>query len=217
MAVHGGPGAAHECILSFTDLHEKYGIPVIFYDQIGCGHSTRLREKAGDEDFWTVQLFINELENLVDFFELRKRGFDVLGQSWGGMLGGVYGARQPVGLRRLVLANAPGSASLLQQGERALVEKLPPKVREAIEKGERSGDYESEEYKKACLVFYQRHLCRLDPWPPEVSKALEHLEEDPTVYSTMYVCIAAWEKSSWKTRETLTKILPGTVPQNSRV
>ncbi|KAL9623738.1 MAG: hypothetical protein Q9160_001968 [Pyrenula sp. 1 TL-2023] len=68
----------------------------------------------------------------------------------------------------------------------ALVKKLPKDVCEAIEEGERTGDYESEEYKSACLVFYHKHLCRLDPFPPEVAAALGHLEEDPTVYTTMY-------------------------------
>ncbi|KAI9685739.1 MAG: hypothetical protein M1822_004299 [Bathelium mastoideum] len=166
ITAHGGPGAAHEYLLAFTDLHEKYGIPIIFYDQIGCGRSTRLREKAGDKGFWTIQLFINELENLINFFNLQHRSFDFLGQSWG--------------------ANTPSSVPLFIKGENALVERLPEDVRKAIEEGERTGDYESEQYKKACLVFYHKHLCRLDPWPPEVSKALEHLAEDPTVYTTMY-------------------------------
>lgn len=167
------------------DLYEKYGIPVIFYDQVGCGRSTRLSEKAGDKTFWSVQLFINELENLVDFFGLRRRGFDLFGQSWGGMLGGAYAAQQPVGLRRLILADAPSSISLLLEGERVLVKKLPKEACEAIEEGERTGDFESERYKEACLVFYRKHVCRVDPWPPELVTAFGHLEEDPTVYLTM--------------------------------
>ncbi len=87
ITLHGGPGGAHEYMLPFADLHQKYGKTVIFYDQVGCGKSTRLREKAGDEAFWTVELFIEELDNLVDYLGLRTRGYDVLGQSWGGMLG----------------------------------------------------------------------------------------------------------------------------------
>lgn len=185
ITAHGGPGAAHEYLLPFTDLYDKYGIPVIFYDQIGCGRSTRLREKSGDEAFWSIQLFINELENLVDYLGLRRRGFDFLGQSWGGMLGGVYAAQHPVGLRKLILADAPSSIPLLLKGEMALVKKLPKDTREAIEEGERTGDYESDNYKNACLVFYHKHLCRLDPFPPELAAALGHLEEDPTVYTTM--------------------------------
>lgn len=48
------------------DLPTKYGIPVIFYDQIGCGRSKCLPEKMGDEGFWTVDLFIHQLETLID-------------------------------------------------------------------------------------------------------------------------------------------------------
>ncbi|KAI9697147.1 MAG: hypothetical protein M1820_007882 [Bogoriella megaspora] len=101
----------------------------------GCGRSTRLREKAGDESFWTVELFIKELENLVEFFGLQHRGFNFLGQSWGGMLGG-----------HLILADAPSSVPFLLKGENELVKKLPEDVRKAIGEGERTGDYESGQY-----------------------------------------------------------------------
>lgn len=50
------------------------------YDQIGCGRSTDLPEKLGDEAFWSVELFVAELDNLG----LRETGFHLLGQSWGG-------------------------------------------------------------------------------------------------------------------------------------
>ncbi|KAL9621736.1 MAG: hypothetical protein Q9160_003854 [Pyrenula sp. 1 TL-2023] len=187
IAAHGGPGAGHEYLLPLSDLHTKYAIPVIFYDQLGCGKSTRLPEKAGDEAFWTVQLFISELENLVDYFGLRRRqhGFDFLGQSWGGMLGGAYAAQQPVGLRRLILADAPSSVPLFLEGVKALVKKLPKEACEAIEEGERMGDFGGEKYKEGCLVFYRRHVCRVEPWPEELVTAFGHLEEDTTVYLTM--------------------------------
>jgi L-proline amide hydrolase len=186
VTAHGGPGAAHEYLLPFTDLHAKYGITVVFYDQIGCGQSTRLREKEGDEEFWSVDLFIKELDNLVDFLGLRESKFDLLGQSWGGMFGSVYAARQPLGLRKLILADAPASIPLMQKGVKELVKLLPQSVQDALSECHRRGDYESEKYKAACLVFYKRHLCRMDPWPEEINIALGHLEDDPTVYGTLY-------------------------------
>ena len=185
ISLHGGPGACHEYLLPLKDLNEQYGIPVVFYDQIGNGRSTRLREKAGDEAFWVEDLFRAELDNLIDYFGLRKRGFDILGQSWGGMFGSKYAALQPEGLRKLVLADAPASVELCLQGERALRAMLPKDVQEVLNRCEREGDVESEEYEQACVVFYKRHLCRLDPWPAEVVTALTHLKEDPTVYRTM--------------------------------
>lgn len=183
--VHGGPGATHVYLLPFIDLHIKYGIPVIFYDQVGCGNSTHIREKNRDEAFWTVDLFIQELDNLVDHLDLRKHGYDILGQSWGGMLGGVYAARTPVGLRKVVLADSPASVPLMQKGVDQLVKGLPDDVQRDLEECTRDEDFESDKYKDACLVFYKKHLCRIYPFPGDVEKALTQLEDDPTVYGTM--------------------------------
>ncbi|RYP75943.1 hypothetical protein DL769_003709 [Monosporascus sp. CRB-8-3] len=68
-------------LTSLTDQLEQYGISIVFYDQIGCGRSTQLCEKVSDEPFWTSDLFIVELDNLVDHLKLRYEGFYLLGQS----------------------------------------------------------------------------------------------------------------------------------------
>jgi proline-specific peptidase len=182
---HGGPGAGYGYLTPLTDLTEKYGIPVIFYDQIGCGQSTHLPEKKGDAAFWGTDLFIAELDNLVDHLQLRTQGFSILGQSWGGMLAGVYGARRPAGLKSLILSSAPADVELAVKGEKALIDKLPEQVRKTIYECEEKGDYESPAYKEACTAFYKKHMCLLDPFPEELSSALANLEADPTVYSTM--------------------------------
>lgn len=53
IALHGGPGAGHEYLSPLGDLYAApYNIPTVLYDQIGCGRSTHLREKNGDEAFW---------------------------------------------------------------------------------------------------------------------------------------------------------------------
>ncbi|KAI0021240.1 hypothetical protein F4780DRAFT_790370 [Xylariomycetidae sp. FL0641] len=36
IALHGGPGAGHDYRVPLTDLTSRQGVPVIFYDQIGC-------------------------------------------------------------------------------------------------------------------------------------------------------------------------------------
>ena len=83
VAIHGGPGARHEYITSLNDLHETYEIPIIYYDQVGCGRSTRFTESQ-DGSFWTLDLFLEELENLIEHFSLHQVGFYILGHSWGG-------------------------------------------------------------------------------------------------------------------------------------
>ncbi|TGO55325.1 hypothetical protein BOTNAR_0247g00170 [Botryotinia narcissicola] len=88
IVLHGGPGACHEYLLPLEDLAPS--IPLVFYDQIGNGLSTHLPEKAGDEAFWSVKLFQDELDNLISHLELKDRFIDVCGHSWGGMLAAVW-------------------------------------------------------------------------------------------------------------------------------
>jgi len=100
IVLHGGPGATHDYVLSLTDL-ARDGRAVIHYDQLGNGRSTHFPDRGAD--FWTVDLFVRELHNLVDELGLRS-GHHVLGQSWGGFLAQEYALTQPEGLRSLVLA-----------------------------------------------------------------------------------------------------------------
>ncbi|KAI1412056.1 proline-specific peptidase [Hypoxylon sp. FL1857] len=187
IVAHGGPGAGHEYLLAFADLWREFGLPVIFYDQIGCASSTHLPQKAGDKSFWQEQLFQDELDNLIDHLDLRRKpGFHLLGQSWGGMLGSAFAARQPQGLRRLVLASALASKELAIRGTRLLRDQMPPDMRQALDEAEQKGEYDSPEYKQALDFYYRKHVCRADPFPPaELLPALKHLSEDTTVYRTM--------------------------------
>ncbi|KAI1433336.1 Alpha/Beta hydrolase protein [Xylaria sp. CBS 124048] len=185
IALHGGPGAGHEYLSPLIDLYEKHGMPIVFYDQVGCGRSTHLREKMGDANFWTFALFTRELDCLVDHLNLRTKGFYVLGQSWGGMLGSTYAALQPPGLRKLVLSGSPASIPLLVKGTRALLGKLPEPERTILAECDKKGDYESEEFENASQAFYTRHVCRVVPYPEDVLAAFKNLKEDPSVYMTM--------------------------------
>ncbi|KAI0521991.1 Alpha/Beta hydrolase protein [Xylaria bambusicola] len=185
VALHGGPGAGHEYLSPLTDIYEKYDIPIVFYDQVGCGRSTHFREKYGDTNFWTFELFIKELDNLVDHLQLREKGFFILGQSWGGMLGGAYAALKPKGLRKLVLAGSPASIPLMLKGSRELLAALPEPARTTLEECDKKGDHESEEFENAAKEFYGRHVCRLDPYPEDVLCAFKNLKDDPSAYHTM--------------------------------
>ncbi|KAI2617256.1 proline-specific peptidase [Hypomontagnella submonticulosa] len=187
IVAHGGPGAGHEYLLTFADLWREYGLPVIFYDQIGCASSTHLPHTAGDRTFWQEQLFQDELDNLIDHLDLRRDpGFHFFGQSWGGMLGAAFATRQPQGLRRLVLASALASKELATRGTRLLRDQMPPEMRQALDDAEERGEYDSPAYKEALDFYFRKHVCRADPFPPaELLPALKHLSEDTTVYRTM--------------------------------
>ncbi|KAJ7055561.1 proline iminopeptidase [Mycena amicta] len=184
VTLHGGPGVPHSYLLSMTDLATKYGIPVIFYDQLGNGNSTHLPEKNGDEGFWTEQLFLDELLNLLKFLGINDN-YDLLGQSWGGMLASRHASLQPRGLNRLIIESSPASMPLWVDAAAHLRTLLPPDVAKTLTDNEAADTTSSAEYQRAMDVFYAKHVCRTQPFPKEVLESLSWIEKDPTVYFTM--------------------------------
>jgi L-proline amide hydrolase len=181
VVLHGGPGCTHDYVDSFKGLAAR-GRAVIHYDQLGNGRSTHLREKGAD--FWTPRLFLDELENLLRHLKIDGR-YHVLGQSWGGMLAAEHAVTQPNGLRALVIANSPASMELWVREANRLRETLPPQTQATLLKHERAGTTDDPEYKDAVRVFYDRHVCRVTPWPDEVARTFKAIDDDPTVYMTM--------------------------------
>ena len=179
--LHGGPGAAHNYVDAYK-LLSLQGRAVIHYDQLGCGNSTLLPDKGGD--FWTVQLFIDELNNLVD--HLRQRAaFHVLGQSWGGMLGAEYGITRPTGLKSLVIANSPASMALWSSEAMRMRKDMPQYIQDALNRHEAAGTTSDPEYQAATMWVYERHVCRVVPFPPEVKATFDQVARNPTVYNVM--------------------------------
>jgi L-proline amide hydrolase len=180
VAVHGGPGSTHDYLLNLAELAD-HGWPVVHYDQIGNGGSTHL--PGAGADFWTVRLFLDELANL-----LSRLGIDdyvLYGQSWGGMLAAKHASARPAGLRGLVIANSPASYPLWLREMEVLRAQLPPGVDETLRRHEAAGTTTSDEYYEAMRPFYERHVCRLNPWPRDYMASFYEIYNDPTVYYTM--------------------------------
>jgi L-proline amide hydrolase len=182
IVVHGGPGATHDYLESVAEVLHRVGRPCVLYDQIGCGRSQHLRDAPAD--FWTVELFRRELNALLDHLQIGNR-YHVLGQSWGGMLGMEHALEHPPGLRSLVVADSPASMDLWVQEANRLRELLPDDVQETLTRHEAAGTTDSPEYEQAMMVFYERHVCRIVPFPDSLQRTFAQLNEDPTVYHTM--------------------------------
>ncbi|MDX6314961.1 MAG: L-proline amide hydrolase [Streptomyces sp.] len=177
----GGPGAGHDYTLRIARIAEQ-GRPVVHYDQLGIGLSTHLPDRR--TDFWTVQLFLDELDNLLAALGI-DGGYHLLGQSWGGMLAAEHAVRRPAGLRSLVIANSPASMELWLAAAAGLRAGLPPEVQKTLLAHESAGTTDSPEYQAAEKVYNDRHVCRIVPNPPEVEATWAKLAADPTVYHTM--------------------------------
>jgi L-proline amide hydrolase len=182
VALHGGPGAAHDYLESVAEHAALAGRPCVLYDQIGCGRSQHLPEAPAE--FWTVELFRRELNALLGHLQIAER-YHVLGQSWGGMLGMEHALEHPTGLRSLVVADSPASMELWVAEANRLRALLPADVQETLTRHEAAETTDSDEYARAMIVFYERHLCRIVPFPDSFQRTFAQMNDDPTVYRTM--------------------------------
>jgi len=175
--LHGGPGGGS---LYLKPLERLAGADrrVVMYDQLGCGQSDRPQ----DPSLWRADRFVDELELLRRHLELES--FDLYGHSWGGMLATAYALAHQHHLRSLVLASSIAVAALLKREMGRLLRGFPDDLRESLRRHEHAGTTDSPEYEDAIMTVYRRHLCRCDPWPPEVVKTFEDFAMD--VYVPMW-------------------------------
>lgn len=178
LCLHGGPGATHD-YLEPLEAMAATGRRVIFYDQLGAGNS----DHPHNPSLWTVPLFVEEVGVVRRALGLEH--LHILGQSWGGMLGMEYALTQPEGLASLIVADSPASIPQWIAEANRLRAELPPYVQGTLLKHEAAGTTDDPAYQEAMLVFYRRHVCRLDPWPDCVDRTFEKLQKDPEVYNTM--------------------------------
>jgi proline-specific peptidase len=166
--------------LESLDAFAATGRQVVYYDQLGTGNS----EQPHDPSLWTVDYYLHELAEVRKELELEE--VHLVGQSWGGMLAMEYALTQPAGLRSLILASAlSNTAEWVAEANRLRAE-LPADVQAILKKHEGAGTTDGKEYEDAMMVFYRKHLCRMDPWPAGQLRTFEKLERNPEVYHTMW-------------------------------
>ena len=99
IVIHGGPGQDYRYLLSLKALSDKYR--VVFYDQRGTGLSPRVEASE-----LTLQSSIEDLDRIVNYYSPDEK-VNILGHSWGGMLGSAYLAKYPDKVHKIILAE-PG-------------------------------------------------------------------------------------------------------------
>lgn len=177
LCLHGGPGMPHDYLQPLAAMAET-GRRVIFYDQLGCGRSAR----PDNPSLWTVDFFLDELSVVRETLGLER--CHLLGSSWGGMLAMEYALTRPAGLASLVLASSPASIPQWIDEARRLRQDLPEEVQHVLTRHEEAGTTDGPEYQEATMLFYRRHLCRLNPWPGFVERTFEGMGKQ--VYGTMF-------------------------------
>jgi len=167
IAIHGGPGFPHYYLEPLELLADER--PVIFYDQRGCGKSDPLT----DTSLMTIEFFVGELKALIKQLNLKR--YHIMGQSWGTMISCDFALTQPKGLKSMVFSGPCLSALFWEQDQREHIKALPQDMQEAIYFSEATGDYSTPEYQAAIMEFYNRYVCRINPWPESLMKSMNEI------------------------------------------
>lgn len=175
--LHGGPGASSIYLEALMPLCDA-GYQVVRYDQLGSGQS----DHPDDTSLWTVDHFCAELEVVRQALGFEK--MHLLGQSWGSFLALEYVLTHPQHLATVTLYS--GAASTLEcfDGMNSLRNQLPTETVATMAAFEAAEDYENPEYLAAVQVLLDRHLCRKQPWPDELTRSMESI--GVAVYNTMW-------------------------------
>jgi proline iminopeptidase len=170
LLLHGGPGATHEYFEALESPLASQGIELIYYDQLGSAYS----DQPTDTQLWTIDRFVDEVEQVRVALGLTKDNFYLLGHSWGGILAVEYALRHGEHLKGLIISNMMMSIpDYNRYAETVLATQMDPAVVAEIKAIEARGDYESPRYMEILIPnFYHKHICRLTEWPDAVNRAL---------------------------------------------
>lgn len=182
LLLHGGPGMTHELYSSFDGYFPAEGIEYYYYDQLGSYYS----DQPSDNDLWTIERFVDEVEQVRLALGLNKDNFFLYGQSWGGILAMEYALKYQENLKGLVISNMMASLDDYEKyAKEVLGPQMPGEVFEEIMEIEANSDFENPRYEELLMEHhYQYHVLRmpLSEWPEAVVRSLKHLNPEVYVY-----------------------------------
>jgi proline iminopeptidase len=170
LVLHGGPGGMSRESDPLRMLGDDR--PVIHYDQLGCGNSDR----PEDLSLWTVERYVEELAQVRKALGLEE--VHILGHSWGTMLAAAYLLEQPTGVKSVIFSSPCLNSLMWERDQREYLKDLPQESQDIIERCEQDKTTDSDEYHQAMIQFYERHVCRLLPWPQEL---LDNMKKSNTI------------------------------------
>ena len=179
LLLHGGPSATHEYMECFESFFPQAGIEFYEYDQLGSYYS----DQPDDDALWTMERFVEEVEQVRQALGLNKDNFYLLGNSWGGMLAMEYALKYQENLKALLICNMTASFDKYEAYNAKLRSKMRPSLIDSLEVYEKRGDYQNPEYVNMVFEeYYREHLCRLLEWPEPVVRSFAHMNAHVYTY-----------------------------------
>lgn len=174
LLLHGGPAAGHEYMECFESFFPREGFEFYEYDQLGAPYS----DQPEDSSLWTVDRYVDEVEQVRKAIHADSSNFYVLGNSWGGILAMEYALKYQQHLKAMIVADMVASCpDYGKYADEVLARQMDPNVLQQIRTIEAKGDFSNPRYEELLMPnFYKQHICRLQEWPDPVVRCFSHLD-----------------------------------------
>lgn len=183
LLLHGGPGATHEYLECFDSFFPQAEIEYYYYDQLESFYSDR----PNDSSLWSVERYVDEVEQVRKALGLNSDNFFLYGSSWGGILAMEYALKYQSNLKGLIVSNMMASIpDYVTYANVVLGPQMDSAVLTEIKALEAAGDFENPRYSELIYTnYYPEHVLRmpLEEWPNPVNRAFANI--NPELYVTM--------------------------------
>ena len=152
MLLHGGPGGTSWGLYPLAEI--SMDRPVIFFDQLGSGHS----DIHYDTTLMTIQNFVEQVHQLKKALKLNQ--FYLYGHSWGTTLAFEYYLAYPEGIKALIFNSPMFSEPVWSSDADTLIRLLPDSIQFAIETAEIKGVYNLPGYRQAIDAYAKNYILR---------------------------------------------------------
>ncbi|MBP1950878.1 alpha/beta fold hydrolase [Virgibacillus litoralis] len=149
----GGPGLSFKTLTPLLNLAETR--PIIAYDQIGSGKSTRSEQLTS----LNIEDFMEQFNNVVS--ELGATKFHILGHSWGTILGVNIALEYPGNIQSLILQSGIADWKKCLEARRKFeLEYYPEDLKKTIKKLNEGIKVSPDEVEDATNKFNNQFYCR---------------------------------------------------------
>ena len=176
LLLHGGPALTHEYMECFEPFLLKEGFEFYEYDQLGSYYS----DQPTDSSLWTLERFVDEVEQVRMALGGTKDNFYVLGNSWGGILGMEYALKYQQNMKALMVSNMTADYAKYAAYNNKLRSEMRKSLVDSFESFEKKNDFTNPVYQR--LVFdeyYCAHILRkkAEDWPEPVMRSFKHINQ----------------------------------------
>ncbi|APD05642.1 prolyl aminopeptidase [Flavobacteriaceae bacterium UJ101] len=176
LLLHGGPALTHEYMQCFESFFPQANIEFYHYDQLGSYYS----DQPEDTSLWTLDRFVEEVEQVRKALGLNKDNFFLFGNSWGGILAMEYALKYQQNLKGLIVSNMTADFDKYEAYNAELRKQMRPSLIDSLEFYEKKGDFHNPVYQDLVFdEFYTKHICRFpkEEWPEPIMRSFKHINQ----------------------------------------